>query len=735
MDVIYLFRSLLEKKWIILITGILAATVAYFLTQNTPKKFRSISQISTGFTISDRIKVGNEDFNLYEADVKFNNAITTLTSPSVVSYLSYLLILHDLESKTPFRQLTESQKNSAVYTQLNKAEAIKTFRQKLDSMSLLTSFKEEERKLIELLSLYGYDYKSLSKALNVYRVQRTDYVQIDFVSENPELSAFVVNNLFDEFISYYKKIRSTTSQESVDTLKSMMEKKKLDLDYKKALLGGGSAVDNTVQSSSTLELVSSFEQSLEQEKNRLATLYAESRKVDQRLESLGVKVTGTRSSSNNEELLILRTAMNEAYAAYLKSEPKNPDLLAKYNRLKDEYQQKISESNNAPVTTERPTQSKEELLLKKKDLEIDIQTSTSSIAALQVKIRNLRGAVYSSAARGASAETLEKEIEQANNEYLLARQKFNDAMDMSSSSVNNFRQILPGQPAINPEPSKRFILIALAGLSAIVTSMLIITLIFYFDSSVKTPNIFAKTVGLKLISMVNFMNLKNKPLAEIVAVADKDQPRRYKDNHNIFRESLRKLRYEIENSGKKTILFASTKKHQGKTTLIMGLSYSLSLSKNKILIIDTNFSNNDLTVEMGGTPILEKLAFSTTSGVSVYDHVIKNSVDVGNGSVFIIGSKGGDYTPAEILPKENILQHLDELKNHFDYIFLEGPPLNDFSDAKELSQYVEGVIGVFSANDMIKQMDKEAINFFKSMGDKYMGSILNMVDLKNVDVA
>lgn len=734
MDVISLFRSLMAKKWIILLAGVLAGAIVFFLTRNAPKYYRSTSQISTGFTISDNIKVGDDNFNLFEADVKFNNTISTITSPSVISYLSYQLILHDMESKLPFRKLTEKQKQLPLYKQVNKETAIQTFRRKLDSLELLTSFKQDERKLLEYLSLYGYDYKSLTKALNVYRLQRTDYIQIEFFSENPELSAFVVNTLYSQFITYYKKIRSTTSQESVDTLKSIMDKKKEELDYKRALGGGAYAADGA---QSAYDLVTSFEQSLSIEKSKQANLYAELRKIDQRLASLGVKVqSSTVPVSNNEELLVLRKAMNDAYAAYLNSGSKDSELLARYNQLKTEYQNKVA-SLNKPVTplTERPTETKEELLTRKKDVEIDIETTTASITSLQSKISTLRSAANSAAARGASAEAVAREIEQANNEYIAARHKYNDALATSSAVVSNFKQVLTGQPAITPEPSKRLIYIALAVASTVISCILIITLLFYLDASVKTPSIFAKTVGLRLISIVNFMNLKNQQLEEIITGASEAGERRQKNKHNVFRESLRKLRYEVENSGKKIILFASTKKGQGKTTLIMSLAHSLSLSKNKILIIDTNFSNNDLTVELGGTPVLEKLAYTKESNIPIIEHVMSNAVRVKDESIYIIGSEGGDYTPSEILPKENMLQHLDELKQHFDYIFLEGPPLNDFSDAKELSMYAETVIGVFSATDMIKQIDKESIAFFRGLKEKYLGSILNMVDFKNMNVA
>src|SRR5690606_11912717 len=106
--------------------------------------------------------------------------------------------------------------------------------------------------------------------------------------------------------------------------------------------------------------------------------------------------------------------------------------------------------------------------------------------------------------------------------------------------------------------------------------------------------IFAKQVDLRLLSTVSFTSLQNKSLVEILSRKESnasiDQKR-----HNVFRESIRKLRYEVEITGKKIFLFTSTKKNMGKTTLIQALSYSLSFSKKKVLIIDTNFCNNDLT--------------------------------------------------------------------------------------------------------------------------------------------
>jgi Mrp family chromosome partitioning ATPase len=423
--------------------------------------------------------------------------------------------------------------------------------------------------------------------------------------------------------------------------------------------------------------------------------------------------------------------MSDTYTAYLNSGSTDKGLLSKYNQLKTEYLNKTAASNQ---TTDKTGESKNDLLAKKNDFELDIQSSQSLISSIERQIGVLNGNVLHDASKGASATSAEKDVELANTEYTTAKKNYNDARDVSSFSVDNFRQVLVGQPAIAPEPSKRMLIVGMAGAAAFVITILMIILLAYLDSSVKTPLIFQRNVNLKLISLINFMNLKQRSLADVVANKEGGDDPINKNRQNVFRESIRKLKYEVESSGKKIFLFTSTKKGMGKTTIIQALSFSLSMSKKKILIIDTNFCNNDLTIQLSADPVLETIVPDRSNDLTLSEQVKNVSTDIGMGSVFIIGSEGGDYTPSEGLPSENLLQHLHSLLPEYDYIFLEGPPLNDFSDSKELVQYVDGVIAVFSATHIIKQIDKESIKFFKELNGKFCGSILNMIDLKNINV-
>ncbi|WP_188936163.1 AAA family ATPase [Puia dinghuensis] len=715
--------------------------------RNEPKTYKSVSQISTGFTINDEFRLGDNNFSLFDADVKFNNAIATFNSPIVINLLSYTLILHDLENPNPFRVPTPESRKLPLYQSVNQEKARKDFSDKLETVTMLNSFNPDEKKLLEFLALYKYDYKSITSKLTVQRLQGTDYIQIEFLSEKPELSAFVVNTIFQQFLRYYNTTRSNRSQEGIDTLRSLMEKKKIELDAKNALLRGEAPVGAAADTRKLADLTN-LERALTDEKSRQVNLYSNLRKVNQRLANMGVDAqattqnTATTTDQTNSEVLILRKAKEQAYLDYVNSGSSDKNLLAKYNQLNKEYQNKIINSNQSLARTDPgtgkiddPTTKKADLLQEKSDIDFDIQESTRYIDSLQTRINMLRGNSDRDASKEVAVESLIKDADQANKDYLEIKKKYNDAIDLTSSSLNNFRQILLGQPAITPEPSKKLLIVGGAAVGAMVTAILIILVLAYLDSSVKTPRLFARVVNLKLISMINFMNLRQKSIAELVTTLDTTYDTKDKIRHNVFRESLRKLRYEIETSGKKIFLFTSTKKGQGKTTIIQALSYSMSMSKKKILIIDTNFCNNDLTTALDAPRILEKIVPNDRTEDSLAEQIRNLSKDIGVDTVFIIGSEGGDYTPSEILPRKHLLQHLKSLSNDYDYIFLEGPPLNDFSDSRELAQYVDGVIAIFSADQIIKQIDKESLEFFNELNGKFSGSILNKVDLEMVNVS
>jgi hypothetical protein len=85
-----------------------------------------------------------------------------------------------------------------------------------------------------------------------------------------------------------------------------------------------------------------------------------------------------------------------------------------------------------------------------------------------------------------------------------------------------------------------------------------------------------------------------------------------------------------------------------------------------------------------------------------------------------------------MLPPDQFKLFLDELGEHFDYIFLEAAALNQFSDEQELIPFADKVVAVFNANAVLNSRDKTSLDYLKGLGSKYGGSILAGVDSKNM---
>lgn len=736
MELIYFFRIIFRRKWIILGAGLAGVLTAFLLTMNKKPLFKSLAQMSTGFTISEEIKLSDDIFNIPQIDVKFNNVIENINSPKVLNLLSYKLLLHDVGNENPFIKPDKSKwEKNELLRGLNNDSVRRLLNEKYASMQLLRSNVKAEKQLLELMKEYGYDLDNIRKYLYVARFQRTDYINIVFRSESPDLSAFVVNNLIIEFQRYYDAFRRERSVESMVALDSVVKKRKAELDEKinaKSRYLDDSVVttiDPNLVGANKLSQISMYESALAEEISRVQSLTYQLEQIDLQLKALGEAPVSNNSNSDNQEYFRLRKEYNDLYDKYVKNGASDPDMKARLDELQRKMRLAAPSGNINTDNSSLSNAQRNSLQQTRIDLEGRLRSANSKISFYRSKLAEA-GSFISTASpeKSGRLEQLDKEIEVAMLEYSNAKERLTLASNINETGVYNFKQTLYGQPALKPEPSKRLIVMALAGFSGVVITALVFIFLAYIDQSIKTPLQFQRLTGLPLLGTINMVNLKAANLKEQVTQVEGSDAHR----NNAFRELLRKLRFEIESSGKRIILFTSTEPQQGKTTLMQALAFSLSLSKKRVLLVDTNFCNNDLTVYNDAKPTLENYS---AQGLKLDAAEVKDMItNTGVENVDIIGCKGGDYTPTEILPKDHLLNHLQEFLQQYDFILLEGAPLNGFTDTKELSQYADGILAIFSATAEIKPADKESIKYFRTVKSKFLGAVLNKVDNKDINL-
>lgn len=722
MDLILLFNALMRRKWVLIAVPIISVAAAFVLTIGYKKLYKSGAQLSTGFTVREEVSLKTERFNVFEADVKFNNLLETITSPRVFGLLAYKLLLHDLDTEKPaFRIIEESKENEEMLSSINEAEIKKAVSQKLDSLDFLSTYNENDRKIIDLLKLYEYDYESLRKSISINRVGNTDYISIYSFTENPDLSAYMVNTLCDEFLRYNALNRSAKSVQSVQTFANLVNQKKNELDQKSEALrrfkSSNRVLNFEMESSSMITQIADFENLREEKKREINGLGIEIRELERKIADLG-NTPSRNSNLSNAEIVKLRKKISELNERYLESGADNSILKDSIQILRGQLRSKLSRLSSNNTNTDAVA---EDLISKRDEFQIQLDIAQENLRTIEDQLRILKSAAGGYASKEAMIAALEREVNTATQEYLQAQEKYNTALDLALASSNTIEQTLIGQPAVDPEPSKRVITMALSGVSSFVLCALVIILLEYLDVSIKTPANFQKISRLRLMGSLNKIDLKKTPIQSLFS-----GPLKKKD-HRIFRENLKKLRFEIENSKCKVFLFTSTRPGEGKSTIIQALSSAIALSKRKVLIVDTNFPNNSVTKGYKAKPALEEVV---NNGEAGYERAITKTK---NQLIDIVGCKSGGYSPSEVFPDGKFRKMLASFAKSYDYIFLEGPSINLYSDSKELAPYAEAVVAVFSANSSIKVLDKESIKYLSALRGRFLGSILNMVEPENQD--
>ncbi len=735
MDLLYLLYSLLRKKWIIAGCTILGLVAGFVFTLFQTKTYGSVAQYSTGFTMEQKVSIKEEaGLNFYEIDLRFNNVIETFKSPKVMGMLSYKVLLHDLEDLKPFRTLNEEQKKKNEYKLVNIEQAKQTLRRKVAEMALLNPFDPEEKKIFDLMYLYGYAPEYLQGKLFISRADRTDYLVILCRSEHPELSAFLANTIGQQFIRFFNSIYGLRNLESAAKLDSLAAAKKRTVDSLTETLkifrikiGTPNVAD---RASAAMTVVQGVTSNFQQEQAKLNNLRGELRSVESQIRDLATQNPSTGFVNNNAAILALE---KENQNLEIQKNGKSDEEIRKLADQIDANVRKIAQlkgsgSSNADrqIRQNRTQNRQEELVARKTELEQQILAAESNVNLFGRQKEEYEAITKTGGGDQVILDAQERDLRIASQEYEQLKKSMQSSLDLDINPQNNFKQILVAQPAFVAEPSKRSLVLGLCGMLMLFLSSFIIVALEFFDSSFKTPSIFQRTTKLKLLSTLNKLNLKKRPLQDYLKDNEKE------GEGALFVENLRKLRFELANTGKKIFLVTSTKPQEGKTTVIEALANSLSLTRKKVLVIDANFSNNTLTRKFEGKPSLEQFSFSGQGNVMDKFLGIKSMTSIPNTD--LVGCTEGNYTPSEVLPKNNLLEHLPKIAENYDFIFIEGAALNNHADSKELSANVDGIIAVFSAKSSLGQIDKDSIQYLNSTGDKFVGTILNNVEANNMDL-
>ena len=319
-------------------------------------------------------------------------------------------------------------------------------------------------------------------------------------------------------------------------------------------------------------------------------------------------------------------------------------------------------------------------------------------------------------------ERVDKDVKAS--EDFLARMKlsYEEAKLRSSTSGVSTSITILDSPSVSDKPiNKNYYFAAMVGLgSGLLFGIVLIIVIGTLDDRIKSAKDVEGSLGLPLIGTVPRVANTSGPDRALLARQDKDR---------IATEAVRSiysaLKVNPAVSKARVFLVTSTRPSEGKTFVATNLALIFAQHSERVLVIDA-----DLRLPNVGP----SLGFTGDGGLSKWfnaemtlDEAIVHDVAPGL-DVLPVGLSCKN--PTQVINNPKFLAMIEGLKERYDRIFIDSPPIGAVSDALHLLPKVDGVLYVVRYNTVNLRNATSCLARLREAQAPLLGVVLNAMSLR-----
>lgn len=289
---------------------------------------------------------------------------------------------------------------------------------------------------------------------------------------------------------------------------------------------------------------------------------------------------------------------------------------------------------------------------------------------------------------------IKRKYDLSDNVYGTFLEKRSEANIVKAANLSDIHFIDPakdiGDKPIGPNTSVNYVTALFLGL---LVPLLLVFGIFYTNNSIQNAEDISKLTQIPLLGIVGLSN-------ETTELAVFNKPKSaLSESFRAIRSSLQFLYKKQQLDGAKTLMITSSVSGEGKTFCSLNIATVFALSEKKTVIIGLDLRKPKLFEE-----------FNLTNDVGLVNYLIKqktldeiiNKTSIPYLDVIISGPTPPN--PAELIMSDGMKEMFKELKQKYDYIILDTPPVGIVSDAMELAQFSDVVLYIIRQNFTKKEM-------------------------------
>lgn len=186
---------------------------------------------------------------------------------------------------------------------------------------------------------------------------------------------------------------------------------------------------------------------------------------------------------------------------------------------------------------------------------------------------------------------------------------------------------------------------------------------------------------------------------------------------------------QFSGSGIKKILITSAEENEGKSTVSINLAKTFADLGFKVLFIDADTRNSSLLSRINLSSKIQGLT-SYLSGISSIENVLY-STDISNLTILPAGVIPPN--PVSLLQSRKFEAAISAFEKYYDYIIIDSPPIGIVADALIIAEKCDASILIAKENFTKQKVLKKAKEQLEKSQSKFLGVILNSVDIKTVN--
>lgn len=660
-----------------------------------------------------------------------------LTVAFVVIYLIYATPIYEAsatlkiepQSQGSITDLFSSQITSSrpdISTEVELIKSRSNIETVVDELNLVSYFKNTNPEITknDVISI-------VSKMISISPVKDTKIVKISVQSPDPILATSIANKLaqvYNELLKSLSKNEYTVKRQFIE---SQIPKLESELKEAEDNLRKFKEENNVFvldeEAKNILSLMLNYDSQINsyllQKQENKATIEALNemlKKVDEKIVSSETITTNPIVNQLKSQLVEYRIELAGLSNTYSENDPKIVELKQKISETEKILKDEVAKIVTSQVQSINPAY--QELYTQLIESQYKAEVYDSIIESLKILRDTYQKKMSKLPLLEQKLLELERDIKVKESLYTLLLEKLEETKIAEAGVIGTAniidKAIVPEKPV---KPNKKLTL-AIGGVLGIFLGILLVFVVEYADKSIKDEEEVKRIArGSVILGRVPRFELKkgqDKP--ELIVLNSPTSPQA---------ESIKLVATNINYSitpEPKVIEITSPGPSEGKTLTAANLAISYAQNGIKTLLLDLDMRK----------PRVEKVLGLERFNIGIVNHILKDvPVEriiqnyMENLDVIPVGPIPPN--PSSLLTSKKFVDLFNKLKEQYEKIIIDLPPVLAAADALIISKYTDGLVLVVRAGGTLKHSLKIALENIKTSSANLLGLVINDINEKS----